>query len=362
MIALIHNCRSKNENITDLFDKERGRPIFRSIMSKKTFRYVNSALRFDDVFSRRQQKSTDKFAPIRELFEKWSDLLPDYFNPHECVTIDEQLLGFHGRCQFRQYMPSKPERYGLKFWLAVCARTSYVWKIQPYLGKIPGASAPEQRQGERVVLDLVEGLKGHNITMDNFFSSYELGQKLLSKHLTMVGTMRQNKRSIPPKLRECKKQPLFQSTFAFTKDTALVSYIARKNKCVILQSTMHSTDDVKSGEKKLPEIIEYYNQTKGLQAMHFFHNDSIGNCAVFTIQSIIFFFLNLQAVLIRWTKCFRAIAARGKITGGPWLYFPTLLTFQHLMHSLFSMKCAQIGEPTIQNPSGGIFYMNLVCL
>ncbi|XP_031627785.1 piggyBac transposable element-derived protein 4-like [Contarinia nasturtii] len=214
--------RSKNENLVDLFDGEYGRPIFRAIMSKKTFQYMSRVMRFDDVMNRRQQKSTDKFA-----------------------------------------MPSKPEKYGIKFWQLVCSETCYVWKIQPYLGKAVGVDSAEKGQGARVVLDLIGGLKGHNVTMDNFFSSYELGQKLLSKGLTMVGTMRKNKRSIPPKLLECKKVPLYQSTFAFTKDTTLVSYVGRKNKCTILQSTMHSSNDVGSGDKKLPEIIEYYNKTKG---------------------------------------------------------------------------------------------------
>ncbi|XP_031617441.1 piggyBac transposable element-derived protein 4-like [Contarinia nasturtii] len=255
--------RSKNENLVDLFDGEYGRPIFRAIMSKKTFQYMSRVMRFDDVMNRRQQKSTDKFAPIRDLFDKWSELLPDFYNPSECVTVDEQLLGFRGRCKFRQYMPSKPEKYGIKFWQLVCSKTCYVWKIQPYLGKAVGVDSAEKGQGARVVLDLIGGLKGHNVTMDNFFSSYELGQKLLSKGLTMVGTMRKNKRSIPPKLLECKKVPLYQSTFAFTKDTTLVSYVGRKNKCTILQSTMHSSNDVGSGDKKLPEIIEYYNKTKG---------------------------------------------------------------------------------------------------
>lgn len=205
-------CRSKNENILDLFDSERGRPIFRSIMPKKTFQYVNKFLRFDDFYDRRQQKSADKFAPIRDLFEKWSGILPDYYNPHECVTIDEQLLDFHGRSE---------KRYGLKLGRAVCAQTCYVWKIQPFLGAVSDVNhGLEQRQSERVVLDLVEGLKGgHNITMDKRFTSYELGQQLLSKNLTMVGTMRQNDWSIPPKLRECEKQSLYQSTFAFTRDT-----------------------------------------------------------------------------------------------------------------------------------------------
>lgn len=32
-----------------------------------------------------------------------------------------------------------------------------------------GASSCEQNQGQRIVLDLVRGLKGRNVTMNNFF-------------------------------------------------------------------------------------------------------------------------------------------------------------------------------------------------
>lgn len=245
--------RSKNERISDLFDSERGRPIFRTIMSKQTFQYVNSTLRFDDVYGRRQQVSADKFAPIRDLFEKWSAILPDYYNPQECVTIDEQLLKF----------PSQGQgRCGLTFWRAVCAETCYVWKIQPNLRE--ASAQHQQRERERAVLNLVDGLNGHNITMDKTFTSYRLGQQLLSKNLTMNGRIKLNQRSIPPELRECKQKPLYQSKFAFTKDTTLVSYVEKKNKCAIYQSTLHSSSRVKSDGKRLPEIIDYYNKTKGL--------------------------------------------------------------------------------------------------
>lgn len=220
-------------------------------MSKKTFQYVDSVLRFDDVYG--QQKAADKLAPIRDLFEKWSAILPDYYNPHKCVTIDKQLLKFHDPSQ---------KRCGLKFWRVVCAETCYVWKIQPHLG----TASEQQRQPERepTVLKLVEGLNGHNITMDKSFASYKLGQKLLSKNLTMVGNLKQSHQRIPQELRECKRKPLYQSTFAFTKDTTLVSYVDKKNNCAIYQSTLHSSSRLRSDGKRLPEIIEYYNRTKGL--------------------------------------------------------------------------------------------------
>ena len=79
-------------------------------------------------------------------------------------------------------------------------------------------------------------------------------QKLLSSGLTMVGTMRKNKASIPQKLLTCKKVPLYKSTFAFTHDTTLISYIGRMNKCAVLQSTIHIGCAIVPGPRKLPYI------------------------------------------------------------------------------------------------------------
>ncbi|CAJ1074849.1 unnamed protein product [Xyrichtys novacula] len=40
-------------------------------------------------------------------------------------------------------------------------------------------------QGIRVVLDVTEGLRDCSVTCDNFFTSYELGQQLLKRKMTM---------------------------------------------------------------------------------------------------------------------------------------------------------------------------------
>ena len=53
------------------------------------------------------------------------------------MTVDEQLVCFRGRCPFRQYIPSKPGKYGIKIWAICEANTSYAWKMQVYTGKNP---------------------------------------------------------------------------------------------------------------------------------------------------------------------------------------------------------------------------------
>ncbi|KAI3354195.1 hypothetical protein L3Q82_018733, partial [Scortum barcoo] len=53
------------------------------------------------------------------------------------------------------------------------------------------------------------GLRGHNVTCDNFFTSYELGQELLKRKITMVGTVRKNKPELPPALLASKEREVF---------------------------------------------------------------------------------------------------------------------------------------------------------
>ncbi|XP_047194926.1 uncharacterized protein LOC118102965 [Hippoglossus stenolepis] len=51
----------------------------------------------------------------------------------------------NGRCPFRQYMPSKPAKYGIKSWVACDAKSSYAWKMQVYTES--RRRTPERNQG-----------------------------------------------------------------------------------------------------------------------------------------------------------------------------------------------------------------------
>lgn len=115
---------------------------------------------------------TDKLAAIRDVWNLWVERLPLVYNPGPDVTVDECLIPFRGQCAFKQYMPSKPAKYGIKIWAACDSRTSYAWNMQVYTGKPQGGQPEKKNQGMRVVLDLTTGLQGHTITCDNFFFFY----------------------------------------------------------------------------------------------------------------------------------------------------------------------------------------------
>jgi len=55
--------------------------------------------------------------------------------PGTNTCIDEQLYSYRGRCAFKQYMPSKPAKCGIKFWSFVGVKSGYLLDTNIYLGK-----------------------------------------------------------------------------------------------------------------------------------------------------------------------------------------------------------------------------------
>lgn len=118
-------------------------------------------------------------------------------------------------------MPSKPAKYGIQSWSACDANTSYALNMQVGLGLV---GAPGKNQGTRVVLEMAQGLGGHILTCDNFFTNHNLGLELLKRKLTMVRTVRKNRADLPAELLVIKNRAPQSSMFTFTDTT--VSYCA----------------------------------------------------------------------------------------------------------------------------------------
>ena len=74
--------------------------------------------------------------------------------------------------------------------------------------------------------------------------------------------MRKSRKEIPPVLMPSKQRDIYSSQYAFTNNTCLVSYVPKKNKAIILLSTMHNQIQNAEDETRKPEIILHYNQTK----------------------------------------------------------------------------------------------------
>ena len=93
---------SNHESINQLWDISDSLPIYHATMSSHRFKEILRFLRFDD---RQRRDKTDRIAPIRFVFERFTKQLSQHFTPSENLTIDEQLVPFRGRCSLVQFMP-----------------------------------------------------------------------------------------------------------------------------------------------------------------------------------------------------------------------------------------------------------------
>lgn len=269
LLYLAGVMRSNRHNLEDLWASDgTGVDIFRNTMSLQRFKFLLRCLRFDDASSRESRKSVDRLAPIRDLFENFKNNCIQHYSVSEFVTIDQKLEGFRGRCSFRQYMPNKPAKYGLKMFAMVDAKTFYTANLEVYVGKQPVGPFEQSNKAEDIVIRLIHPISGtcRNVTVDNWFTSFSLTKVLLDVHrLTLVGTVRKNKRELPPQFVNVRGRSECTSMFGFNPTTTIVSYIPKKHKNVILVSTMHHDAQIDSdtGERNKPHIVTFYNSTKG---------------------------------------------------------------------------------------------------
>lgn len=66
----------------------------------------------------------DRLSPIKKMWKIFIKNCTRYYEAIECCT--EQLFGFRGRCIFKMFIKSKPDKYGLKLVTLNDARTFYL--------------------------------------------------------------------------------------------------------------------------------------------------------------------------------------------------------------------------------------------
>jgi hypothetical protein len=114
------------------------------------------------------------------------------YTPGLVITIDETMVPWRGRLLFKQYIPGKAHKYGVKVY-KVAATNGYTWNFMAYTGQ----QDPTKGRGhaEKVVIHLLDGLFGcyRTVVADNFFTSISLAKHLLEEDTYLIGTLRKNR-------------------------------------------------------------------------------------------------------------------------------------------------------------------------
>ena len=52
----------------------------------------------------------------RPFINQMSEKCAECYNPGQELSVDKAMISFKGRLHFRQYMPQKPVKFGIKVW------------------------------------------------------------------------------------------------------------------------------------------------------------------------------------------------------------------------------------------------------
>ena len=125
------------------------------------------------------------------------------------VAVDEVMIEFDGRLAWKQYMPKKPVKWGIKLWCLCEATSGYCLAFTVYTGAETGVDAVTHDLGYRIVMKLMENYLHQNrhVYADNYFTSVSLAKDLLAEDTYLCGTTRAHRREFPNKLASAKLKP-----------------------------------------------------------------------------------------------------------------------------------------------------------
>ena len=162
--------------------------------------------------------------------------------------IDESLIPVRGRLLFRQYIPGKTHKYGVKIY-KTCAQNVYTWDLNVYIGKMKRTG--EYNHSESIVLQLCNPILGQGTTVyaDNFYTSVPIAEKHLDEHTYYCGTLRKNRKQVPKSFQNAKLKKGEMISQQNAKGVKLFNWKDKRN--VLTPSTIpeHSGELVPSGKR-----------------------------------------------------------------------------------------------------------------
>ena len=219
------------------------------IFTRDRFRQLKRYMHFcdpDEELLQPENRDYDRLHKIRPLVSYLQDKFESVYYPSKKLSLDESMIPFKGRLKFKQRMPLKPVKVGIKMFVVSEAQTGYCHKFQIYLGKEGEDNGNEGDLGKTglVCVRLLRGLqhKGFQVYFDNFYTSVPLFYYLSSRGISACGTMRTNRKFFPREMLSEAVPGLTRGEFVWASYKDLLALTWKDRKAVSFLSTIHDPD------------------------------------------------------------------------------------------------------------------------
>jgi hypothetical protein len=149
--------------------------------------------------------NSDKFWKIRRVFNIFNWRFGAVYNPTQELSVDESLVLWKGHHSLRRYIPSKADKWGLKFYAVAESCLGYILGLLVDEGKETVFSFQHEFKGLQKPGDYVIQLMkpyfvlGHILVVDNFHTELVLFKYLLLNKVSCIGTVRKGRHLFLPK-------------------------------------------------------------------------------------------------------------------------------------------------------------------
>ena len=125
-------------------------------MSRNKFEMIKSFLKLSKPEDEDKQNKVWRVQKIVDIFKK--NLL-QFGIFSSALPVDEMTVKFFGKVSIKQFIKSKPTRYGIKLW-GLCSSGGYLFNFDIYCGKNSetGTQLSKIVQGSRVVITMLQPL------------------------------------------------------------------------------------------------------------------------------------------------------------------------------------------------------------
>jgi len=170
-----------------------GHPRITSLFSRDRFKQL---LRFFRVVPAPVAAASRHPIPhVRALAEKLNASFAAHFTPTEQLTLDEAMCAWKGRSPIKQYIPSKPHKWGYKIYCL--ASENYLLHFEIYEGKEEDAS--EHGATYDTVIRMVQQYHQQQLVLftDNWFTSPTLADALAARGIRLCGSVNSRRKGMP---------------------------------------------------------------------------------------------------------------------------------------------------------------------
>lgn len=228
------------------------------IISRNKFYFINSFFHLADN-SKKAENKIYKANYLYRIIDKFSEV----YSPSDKLVIDEAVVPYKGRLSIKQYMPYKPNKWGIKAYVIADSCTGYNLNTIFYHGENTFENKKSNLIGFNVVDKLMSPYfhSNYKVFTDSFYTSYDLVKYMTSRGVGITGTFFHNRSGFPKLTKKLQKHEYAtyknsDCLVTFWSDTVVVNCISN----IYSNKPITKTKSFKNSCYTKPEMIEMYSK------------------------------------------------------------------------------------------------------